>query len=258
MTLAGAAAPSTGDPRAEELLTQLDRTLEAAGLYLATEIRDGWLMLAGEVDSSENRDAALDLAAAVATALGLAIDDNIEVVPVSPEPAFADVTEADRGAFGYLDPDRDDDTIVDPGFESDADFTDEPLTTDAAEAAAEAAPYFPPTDPVVAPIAGTQALEVVGGFEATSMDPEATAEAVAGERGDEELVEDVQRELREDALTTDLRIFVRARRGVVVLRGVVATLEDADNAAAVAERVAGVREVREELTIATLPRRPSP
>lgn len=49
-------------------------------------------------------------------------------------------------------------------------------------------------------------------------------------------------ELREDAATTDLRVDVLVWDGVVRLRGTVPTLEDADNAEAVAARVPGVRE----------------
>ena len=66
---------------------------------------------------------------------------------------------------------------------------------------------------------------------------------------DDDLARVVRRELREDALTIDLDVQVAARDGVIVLRGQVITLEDAENAEAVAARVEGVREVREELTI---------
>ena len=73
-------------------------------------------------------------------------------------------------------------------------------------------------------------------------------------RNDDDLAQAVQRELMEDALTTDLPVRAAAVNGVVVLRGEVPTLEDAENAEAVASRVGGVREVREELTITGLTR----
>ena len=45
----------------EAFLGQLDETLAEAGLDVATEIRDGVLYLSGELDSVENRNAALDV-----------------------------------------------------------------------------------------------------------------------------------------------------------------------------------------------------
>ena len=82
---------------------------------------------------------------------------------------------------------------------------------------------------------------------------------VAGEasfdaRNDDDLALAVQRELGEDALTADLPIRVGAVNGVVILRGEVPSLEDAENAEAVAARVGGVQEVREELGITGLRR----
>ena len=50
---------------------RLDDTLEAAGIHVAAEVRDGTLYLSGEVDSEANRQAALDVGAAVAAARGL-------------------------------------------------------------------------------------------------------------------------------------------------------------------------------------------
>jgi osmotically-inducible protein OsmY len=69
-------------------------------------------------------------------------------------------------------------------------------------------------------------------------------------RGDEAIADDVRRELREDALTTDLEIRVLVRSGVAYLYGSVATLDDVEAAEEVASRVPGVIEVREELEVA--------
>jgi osmotically-inducible protein OsmY len=65
----------------------------------------------------------------------------------------------------------------------------------------------------------------------------------------------IERELREDALTTDLRIEVDVRNGVVTLTGEVERLDDATNAEAVAARVEGVREVREKLLVRSIAER---
>ncbi len=66
------------------------------------------------------------------------------------------------------------------------------------------------------------------------------------DRNDEDITLDVLRELRKDALTTDLHVRVSALDGVVHLHGQVDSPEDAE---AVASRIGGVKEVREELKI---------
>jgi osmotically-inducible protein OsmY len=70
--------------------------------------------------------------------------------------------------------------------------------------------------------------------------------------GDEALADAVRQELAEDAATADLVIHVAVRNGVVHLRGRVADLDDADNAESVAARVPGIREVVEELDVASV------
>jgi osmotically-inducible protein OsmY len=234
-----------------DVTRQIHDTLAEADIHVAVEVQDETVYLSGEVDTEENRQAALDVAHAVAGPLGLRVDDTLDVVPDSPESVFAEAGPDGAGAFGYLDPDRDDDLRLDPGVEGDADFTDDIGTTDSMEAAAEAVPYFPPTDPVVRPSDDEEELAVVGGFEATSMDDEEGG-ASFDLRPDEDISEAVLRELREDASTTDLVIYVATRNGVVHLRGEVATIEDAENAEAVAAQVPGVKEVREELHISSL------
>jgi hypothetical protein len=110
--------------------------------------------------------------------------------------------------------------------------------------------YFAPTDPVVTTDARGR-LQVLGGFGATSMDSvEVEPSAEDSQPGDEALADAIRRELREDALTTDLRILVAVRRGVAYLRGTVPGLDDAEDAEDVAARVPGVREVVERLAVA--------
>ncbi len=238
---------------AAEVTGRIHDTLAGAGIHVAVEVRDGIVILAGEIDSEENRQAALDVAHAVAGPLGLRVDDTIDVLPDSPVPIYADVGPDSAGAFGYLDPDRDDDLRLDPGVEGDPDFTDDIGTTDSMEAAAEAIPYFPPTDPVVRPSNDNEELAVVGGFGATSLDDEEGG-ASFDDRPDDDISLGVLHELRQDALTTELVIHVLTRSGVVYLRGEVPTIEDAENAEAVAAGVPGVKEVREELHISSMRR----
>ncbi|MFM9105283.1 MAG: BON domain-containing protein [Chloroflexota bacterium] len=121
-------------------------------------------------------------------------------------------------------------------------------------AAEEGAPWFAPTDPVVAATGDARGLAVLNGFAPTSDDQE------AGRSGtvipDRLIEERVARALADDAATSDLEIIVSARGGVVHLRGTTPTLEDAENAEAVASGVAGVRRVRESLRIGTFREQP--
>ncbi|HEY7036766.1 MAG TPA: BON domain-containing protein [Thermomicrobiales bacterium] len=235
-----------------DVIARIHDTLAEADIHVAVEIADGTVFLSGELDSEANRQAALDVAHAIADPGGLKVDDALDVLPDEPEEVYDDPGPTARAEFGYIDPDRDDNLQLDPGFEGDPDFTDDVGTTDSEEAAAEAVPYFPPTDPVVRPSDDAEELEVVGGFEATSMDDEEEQGASFDIRPDDDISQAVLRKLREDALTTDLVIHVVTRNGIVHLRGEVPTLEDAEDAEAVAARVAGVKEVQEELVVASL------
>jgi osmotically-inducible protein OsmY len=80
-------------------------------------------------------------------------------------------------------------------------------------------------------------------------DTDLVSEATTGGPADVAIAEAVQRELREDALTTDLPIRIVVRAGVVSLRGVVPSLELAEAAEEVAARVEGVTEVVDELEV---------
>lgn len=217
-----------------DTLDALDDALEAAGIYVAVEQRDGALVLSGEVDTAEMRDAALDLAQAVAEPRGVDIEDAMEVLEIQP-----DVVSDARGEVAGSD--------VFPG---DAETITDVGTVDPGQAMDEAVPYFPPTDPVIGEQLFEQdEVEVIGGFQTTSMQGDDDEDAQRSVHGDEQISDDVRRELREDAATTDLVIRVETRNGTVVLLGEVQTLEDAENAEAVAGGVPGVVEVREELTI---------
>ena len=132
------------------------------------------------------------------------------------------------------------------------DFTDDIGSDFMSESVDEAEPYFPPTDTVVKPRSRLQeGVEWVGGFAPTANTGPAEAEQrpLRFHREDSEIAEDVRLALEEDASTTDLDIRVQVRRGVVYLRGTVSTLDEVEAAEAVASRVPGVIEVREELTL---------
>jgi osmotically-inducible protein OsmY len=223
--------------RSNQDLGALVDALEAAGIFVAVEIRDGSLVLSGEVDSAEMHQAALDLAGAVARGQQLRVEDAIGVLDIDIDLGGGQtMITAESGAYV-----GDASSIRDVG------------TNDAYIAADEGIAYFPPTDPVVDDQADARGnISVIGGFQTTSLQGDEDESTGRSVRGDEQISDDVRRELREDATTTDLDVQVDTRNGTVVLLGEVETLEDAENAEAVAARVPGVRDVRESLTVHAL------
>jgi hypothetical protein len=131
------------------------------------------------------------------------------------------------------------------------DFTDQPLTTDATEVVEESegdVTFFPPTDPVVR-VGEDGQPEILGGFSPTAEVP--TPERSSdGQIGDEALADAVRDALALDASTADLKLNVEVVDGVVHLRGTVLSIEDSENAEAVAGAVPGVVEVVDETEIA--------
>jgi len=153
--------------------------------------------------------------------------------------------------------------LADAGGEFEPDFTDQSEMRDPSEAsganssgsddpAAEGdAVYTPPIDPVVKTDAHGRA-EILGGFGSDDDDQPVERSASDGRLGDEALADAVRRRLAEDSATTDLPIIVAVRNGVAHLRGQVSDLDDADNAENVAASVPGIREVVEELEVASI------
>ncbi len=132
--------------------------------------------------------------------------------------------------------------------------TDETSSSSAIIASEEAEPYFPPTDPVIEPRANDEGgADILGGFSSGNDESLLSDydEDQMLEVPDDELTQRVIDTLRRDATTADLDIDVYARDGVVILRGRVPTLMDAENAESVASTVPGVIEVREELEVDT-------
>jgi hypothetical protein len=177
----------------------------------------------------------------------------------------------------YLDPDELDraagptDTAVYEGdleaegglVESDADqrsfesLTERELrsgeTDDPSEAAEEGLTYVAPTDPPVVP--GEEGEpEVAAGFGSSALDDEPYDADHHSElvTEDDEVSERVREALRADATTTTYAdtLDVETDGRMVVVRGAVADIDDADNVLAVAERVAGVSQVVDELEVA--------
>jgi hypothetical protein len=136
---------------------------------------------------------------------------------------------------------------LDPDFNEDLGVTDPMLATEGAE------PYFPPTDPVISPEANDEGgASVLGGLRPSEDDEyfqEPDEVAVLAPETDDELAQAVYEELRADALTSGLDLEAYVQDGVVTLRGTVEHLDDAEAAQTVADRVPGVVEVVDELTV---------
>jgi hypothetical protein len=131
------------------------------------------------------------------------------------------------------------------------DFTDQPLSTDAREVVEESegdVTFFPPTDPVIR-VGKDGDAEILGGFAPSAVVPQPERSS-DGRIGDEAIADAVRDALALDASTADLQLTVDVTDGVVTLRGRVLTIEDAENAEAVAGAVPGVVEVLDETEIA--------
>jgi osmotically-inducible protein OsmY len=237
-----------------EVVALIDETLRSAGIYLAVQARDRAVVLSGVVEGEADREAALDVALAVAEPRGLTVEDAIEVS--DGEEVRESFEDAGGREFAALDQDRQGPDLTlgtADVVDVEPDFTGNVGTTDAQLATEEGETYFAAVDPVVRPTNDAQELDVVGGFAESSLDPDDPATVFADP--DDELAQAIRRELREDAATADLAptIRVAVRNRIVTLRGVVETVEDAEEVEAVAARVGGVAEVREELDVTLLP-----
>jgi osmotically-inducible protein OsmY len=225
-----------------ELVERIGQAVsDQLGFAIGLELGDGGIRLTGTADSAAARAAAEQTVADLAP--GMAIQNDLTVAQSAPHRA----SRADGAA--YDDHDRRGATRTPRATESLEADDDAPDL----EAPVEPGPgYFAPTDPVLGQDAdgGSQ---VIGGFDATAMDSDTVDQPTMGGPGDEALADAIRRELREDALTTDLPIAVEVDGGVARLRGAVPALDDTTNAEEVAGRVPGVREVVDDLDIAPAP-----
>ncbi|MDQ3701580.1 MAG: BON domain-containing protein [Chloroflexota bacterium] len=235
------------------LARRIERELETrAAVNAVVEVRDGEIILSGRVDTVEAREAADDIVAELAP--GQRLTNDLEVEQVTPTEVsdfyVGDATSATTPVS--LEALADQELAIDP------DFTDQPLSTSGLSMSGvdtleeDDTVFFPPTDPVITTDDKGQA-QVLGGFSATSdASIEVDRSTLDGQYGDEAIADAVRRELREDAATTDLRIDVSVRTGIVHLRGEVRDVDDTENAEEVASRVPGVKNVVEELRVADL------
>jgi hypothetical protein len=234
---------------------RIQRLLDEARIPVAVIVEDGVARLIGAVSSARMRQAAIDLASADREIKR--VEDEMDEEVVSPDSVSE--PDDDDDEFSYVDELTTTDEV--PDEEVDFQYDDEPsddVTLDYSKVYEDRETFFPPIDPVVEPERNSPDLEMVGGFQPEATDDtdededEAFAESIplsADERlivrDDEDIRDDVLRELREDALTTDFELDVEVRRGVVYLRGYLPTIDDAENAQAVAARVPGVVDVED-------------
>lgn len=240
---------------AQRIEQQLRSQMDFDGVVAVGE--DGAVYLSGRVPSQRDRQQAQLVARELSG--GAPVEDDLVVERVLPEDrgayAAQDLVQKQqaKSVTGTLGPEADLNPL----------FMGQPLETndlnvigsDAVDDDPDAEPdpvFFAPTDPVVRGDALGQ-LEVLGGFEPTSMSNLDVAPSVSDNQpGDAALLDAVVRELREDATTTALAIRVVVVDGVAHLRGHVADLEDAENAAAVAGGVPGIRDVIDELDVQSM------
>ena len=254
--------PEAMSPAERQLAATIDRRLQdEASIFAAVRVGAGVAYLDGIVESSEQRDAAGDLAAGVAGVERVQNDLDVEELGTPGQDTPTNTSTYADANYQMLDSDlvtdpqplRDD---LQPDFNDATDEVGGDMTTDAMIAVEEGLPYMPPTDPVVRPSNDDQELSISGGFGETSSDeyPDLEATTALGDApsGDEDVREQVLEALRTDAATADLVIEVVVRNGIVHLRGQVPTLDDAEAAEEVAGRIPTVVEVREELEIAVL------
>lgn len=215
----------------EEIQADIIDHLRSAGLPLTASVKNGVLYLQGVVTSEAERDAALDLANWVPGVEEIVDDMELRELDIdSPNILLQPLSALDDG-------------------EGDADA----ITDDARLAVQEGLAYFPPTDPPTRLSDTGDDLEVASGFMSTALDDDAE-EAELGERvEDSELVERVIRNLRQDARTTHLKLYVSALNGTVILTGFVEDNLDADSAVDVASETPGVRDVIDRTVVGSPP-----
>lgn len=243
-----------------EIQKDLAGALAEAGLQVAVKVEDGAVTLGGIVLSEEEREAATDLAGFI---YGVTrVVNNVELMDLeegNPNvlmgmPTRPQEWQAQFEALADYDSEPDQITTSDHGKVGDG------WTTDARVSVEEGISYFPPTDPPVDISDDPEGIEVASGFQSTSVDDnlrvrrnEAVEPGMVVDTRDAEIVDNVVRELNEDAATTQLNIHVASVGGRVFLTGYVSHPVDADVAGAVADRVDGVGEVIDRLVVGERP-----
>lgn len=128
-----------------------------------------------------------------------------------------------------------------------AEETDDPM-----EAVEEGFTYVPPIDPPTVPGGGYQNARIASGLGVSALDePYDQDHHSSFLESDDEMSARVRAAIRADSSTAQYadRIAISTRGDVVTLRGLVDDMVDSDNLLAVAEYVAGVAEVVDELRV---------
>jgi osmotically-inducible protein OsmY len=236
------------------LSERLERELDEAGLSVVVEDEGDRIILTGQVESPEARQAIRDIVTRAVGGAREVDDEGVEVDALLPvgtpigdlstsevagfegaEPGLEDADSLDAGDF------TDQATLSDPGSAQSASLSSSGLSDDPDRSSDGGQVYVPPTDPV------GDGAGIIGGLQASSMDSTEVERSSDGSLGDEAIRDAILRELREDAATTALAIEVSVYRGIVTLTGHVDDIEDVESAEEVAGRVPGVVEVIEEL-----------
>lgn len=212
-----------------EILREVQDRLRSAGLPLFVDVQDGVVRLQGTVVSEAERQAACDLSAL--TPGVQSVEDDLELTEY----------EIDIDSLDSLFPTE---------YDEDDGVTDDPML-----AASEGLTYFPPTDPPTRPSDNAAGYEIASGFSSTALDDN-LEEDDEEMPGDEELVERVLRDLRQDSATSHLKLFASAYRGVVVLTGVVHDPGEAEAAVEVASQTIGVQDVVDRIVVTDQPNVP--
>jgi len=228
-----------------EIANRIEAELE---IPVVVEEDGGLLVISAMVETESEKLAVLDLVEMLSDRRP--VEDNIEITSALPGEArgvrlAGGITRDIDAREGLSEREA-----IEPG-----DFMDRTASTDALGVTGSGVEgydqevsdegddtYSPPIDPV----AGM--TNVIGGFSMSSTEAETERSAFGG-YGDEAIKEAVERELREDSETAELTVSVHVSRGRVRLRGRVPTIDDADDAANVAERVPGVVEVIDDLDV---------
>lgn len=233
-------------------------------IHIVTAEQDSAILLDGRVASDADRNTAERVARELAP--GRRIVSLLEVEQVVPEGPRDNVGVSQaRLDPGYAPSDElaQSPPVILESTGLDAGFDQVPLETDESDVVDDSVydavdpvepdpAYFAPTDPVVDTDQQGN-LEVLGGWEPTSLSSDTVDPSAEDNRpGDQALEDAIRRELREDASTHDLTLDVAVERGVAHIRGMVSDLTDAENAESVASQVPGVREVIDETTVQSL------
>ena len=224
---------------------------EIVDVNAALEVDQDRLVVTGIVNTPEERDAVLDVLGQLEPEVE--VIDNLAVGGAMPE-EIGNLSLSETEAAGFMGAES---GLKDPENVEPGDFTDQRIIEDPAVASGPSGThadddvaegdevYVPPTDPPRAPDG-----EFLGGFQTTAdQDQPVPGSELGGGPADGALEEAVVTELHEDAATAGLNVEVTSVNGIVYLRGIVDDLDDVDNAEAVAARVPGVLEVRDELQV---------